>query len=166
MTCIKKNKIIIIIISIIVLVVFLFALVFHNIPKRLNEKTIINKFKENKTLFDESMIELNSFAYKGILIRKEFLMYEVLEDNYPKMKDRYTFSFLLNKKYPKTLKVLNNNSLYMIDVDRKNIKFCFYGFLDYNNGIAYIEDIGDFKGRHSPTTLKKIDGNWYYYESR
>lgn len=89
------------------------------------------------------------------------------------------------KRQSEFQETISYNEIIMIPQDIGNINYSYivrtYGFSSdvlrfgagayqsyehYDNGIAYIEDVGDFKGLHSPTILQKIEGNWYYYESR
>lgn len=163
----KKTYIIIIILIILINIIgfFIYA---KTVPKRTNKENIVETYRKNENIFNTSVLEIKKLKIERLSIQRDIFIYNIQYiKNEKYMKKNITiFNDIYKKRKYKFFKMMSDYNLYGIDKDEKNnITFYFYAFLDYGQGIVYIDDMEYYKQNNRLSIIEKINNKWYYFEN-
>lgn len=160
-----KCKIILIILCVLLIICLLFFL-FINIVfgRKMNPDTIINKFNDNKELFEASEKELINYESMWIEEIENQISVFKREKNDGKVNIIQINDELY--KYEHSINLIKELKLNKISISNGNIFFQFNTMISFGQYIVKINNEESYKEERYNFTLnmKELENNWYYIE--
>lgn len=166
-----KNKfsislIITCVILVFILLYVLISTIFYTIyGHKLKDDKIIKLFYTNQVMFDDAIKEIDNI--ETIYIKKQYnSYYEICIKN-----DTKTFIDIKNDvndylNYKRSIDIMEKLDISYISKNYNNISFTMNSMFGLGQQIVYISDMDKYKYGTSISSIKNIENNWYYIETK